>query len=45
MADVLWSVGSPMVYRKTVTERGWSPERYERWLADLLRRLFLPDAV
>lgn len=45
VADVLWSVGSPMVYRKTVTERGWSPERYERWLADLLRRLFLPDAL
>ncbi|QJY47531.1 TetR/AcrR family transcriptional regulator [Pseudonocardia broussonetiae] len=43
VADVLWSVGSPMVYRKTVTERGWSPERYERWMADLLRRLFLPD--
>lgn len=45
VTDVLWSVGSPMVYRKTVGERGWTPERYEHWMADLLRRLFLPDAA
>lgn len=45
VTDVLWSVGSPMVYRKTVDERGWTPERYELWMADLLRRLFLPDAA
>lgn len=42
VADVLWSVGSPMVYRRTVTERGWTPERYQGWVADALCRLFLP---
>jgi hypothetical protein len=43
LTDVLWSIGTPMVYRKLVRERGWSPERYERWAADTLCRLFLPD--
>jgi AcrR family transcriptional regulator len=26
----------PEVYRSLVTERGWSPERYEQWLGDAL---------
>ncbi|WP_308282635.1 TetR/AcrR family transcriptional regulator [Pseudonocardia nigra] len=43
VTDVLWSVGTPMVYRKTVTGRGWSPQRYEAWLADALCRMFLSD--
>ncbi|KWW99977.1 Transcriptional regulator [Carbonactinospora thermoautotrophica] len=43
VADMLWSVATPMVYRKLVRERGWSPEQYERWLADLLCRALLPD--
>jgi AcrR family transcriptional regulator len=42
VTDVLWSLGSPMVYRKTVAERGWTPERYEAWIADALCRMFLP---
>lgn len=40
--DVLWSVGSPMVYRRVVTERGWAPDRYRAWIADALVRLLLP---
>jgi len=24
-------------------ERGWTPQCYERWLADTLCRMFLPD--
>ncbi len=43
VTDVLWSLGTPMVYRKTVRERGWSPERYESWIADTLCRMFLVD--
>jgi AcrR family transcriptional regulator len=40
VADVLWSVATPMVYRR-VLERGWSPERFEEWIGDLLCRVFL----
>ncbi|MPZ87384.1 MAG: TetR family transcriptional regulator [Nitriliruptorales bacterium] len=43
VTDVLWSIGTPMVYRKTVRERGWAPDRYESWIADSLCRLFLLD--
>ncbi|HXV94988.1 MAG TPA: helix-turn-helix domain-containing protein [Gaiellaceae bacterium] len=35
-ADVLWTLNHPDVYRLLVGERGWTPARYERWLADLL---------
>jgi len=40
VADVLWSVATPMVYRR-VLERGWTPDRFEGWIGDLLCRLFL----
>ncbi len=40
VADVLWSGATPMVYRRTL-ERGWSPQRFEEWIGDLLCRLFL----
>lgn len=43
VTDVLWSIGTPMVYRKTVHERGWSPHRYEQWIGDTLCRMFLPN--
>lgn len=32
----------PEVYRSLVLERGWSPARYDRWLADLLIEQLLP---
>lgn len=37
-ADLLWSFGSPMVYRKLVRERDCSPARFESWFADMLCR-------
>lgn len=43
VAETLWSIASPMAYRRLVRERGWSPDRFERWQCDLLCRTFLPD--
>ncbi len=40
-ADVVWAMNSPELYLLLVDERGWTPERYERWLADSWRRLLL----
>lgn len=34
--DLLWTLISPDVHRMLVVERGWSPDAYERWLADTL---------
>jgi hypothetical protein len=34
--DVLWVASSPNLYRLFVIERGWTPERYEAWLADFM---------
>jgi AcrR family transcriptional regulator len=38
---VTWTL--PEVYRTLVLERAWSPNKYERWLADLLIREFLGE--
>jgi AcrR family transcriptional regulator len=42
--DVLFSIGSPEVYRLLVVDRAWSAGRFERWYADTLERLLLPPA-
>ncbi len=42
-ADMIWATNSAELYVLMVDERGWSPERYERWLAATWRRLLLPD--
>jgi AcrR family transcriptional regulator len=34
--DVMWTLNHPSVYALLVGERGWTPERYDRWLGDLL---------
>jgi AcrR family transcriptional regulator len=34
-ADLLWSLNHPDLYWLLVGERGWTPDQYERWLADL----------
>ena len=39
--DLIWSVTGPESYIELVFERGWSPDRYESWLADALRLLVL----
>jgi hypothetical protein len=33
-ADVLWTLNHPDVWHLLVGERGWTPARYEHWLAD-----------
>ena len=42
-ADGLFAIGSPETYRLLTADRGWSPERFERWYADTLARLLFPD--
>jgi AcrR family transcriptional regulator len=33
--DILWTINHPAQWRLLVRERGWSPEEYETWCADL----------
>jgi AcrR family transcriptional regulator len=40
-ADVIWVTNSAELYVMLTVERGWSPQRYERWLADSWCRLLL----
>jgi hypothetical protein len=40
-ADIIWSMNSPEYWTLMVSERGWSPERFEGWLADAWTRLLL----
>jgi AcrR family transcriptional regulator len=42
VADILWCVATPMDYRRFVRERGWTSERYEKWLAEFMITSFLP---
>ena len=41
--DILWTLASHATYDQLVTQRGWSPEQYQTWLADALSHLLLPD--
>ena len=41
IADVIWTMNSPEFYLLLVRERGWTPERFEQWLADTWGRLLL----
>jgi AcrR family transcriptional regulator len=34
--DVLWALNHPSLYALLANDRGWTPERYEAWLGDLL---------
>ena len=40
-ADVLWTLGSPELYELLVLDRGWSPRRYGRWVAQQLAAALL----
>ena len=42
-ADIIWATNSPELYQLLVDQRGWTPQRYERFLADTWRRVLLPD--
>ena len=33
--DILWSLNISNLWHLLVVERGWTPERFERWLGDL----------
>jgi AcrR family transcriptional regulator len=35
--DLLWTFSNEELYRELVAERGWSPDRFEQWLAQTLR--------
>ena len=41
-ADTVWVMNSSEVYVLLTVARGWSSLRFERWLVDTWRRLFLP---
>jgi hypothetical protein len=32
------ALAAPGVYRELVEESGWSPDDFERWVADILQR-------
>lgn len=42
-ADVLYGVLSPELYLLLVRDRDWSPERWERWVYDVLRSQLCAD--
>lgn len=33
-ADIVWATNGPEMFVMLTAERGWPPERFERWLAD-----------
>ena len=41
-ADIIHALMSPEVYRLLVDNRGWAPERYQRWLTGILIDQLLP---
>ena len=44
-ADVIWATNSSELYVLLTVERGWPPDRYERWLVDAWCRLLLPGSA
>jgi AcrR family transcriptional regulator len=42
-ADLIHALMSPELYRLLVVDRGWKPDRYERWLTDTLGDQLLPS--
>jgi prophage antirepressor-like protein len=40
--DVLWTLNSPELYEVLVLQRGWTAERYGRWVVDALVAALLP---
>ena len=44
-ADIVHVLMSPEVYRLFVTDRGWSPPRYEKWLKCALVQQLLPTTT
>jgi AcrR family transcriptional regulator len=42
-ADIVWASNATELYQLLVGQRGWTPERYERFLTDTWHRLLLAD--
>jgi AcrR family transcriptional regulator len=42
-ADIVWATNATELYQLLVGQRGWSPQRYQRFLADSWHRLLLAD--
>lgn len=42
-ADIIWTMNAVEFYVLLVHERGWTPERFERWLAAAWQRLLLRE--
>ena len=40
-AAIVWSLAGVRTYHAFVTERGWSSDRYRRWLEDALAAALL----
>lgn len=40
--DVLWTLCSHATYDQLVAQRGWTPQQYQAWLADILHHILLP---
>jgi len=43
VADIVWSMNAAEYYALLVSERGWSPARFQRWLTDAWTRALLVD--
>ena len=43
-SDLLWTLNHPDVWQLLVTQRGWTPEQYERWFAATARQQLLGTA-
>ena len=41
--DVLWTLNSAELFALLVLDRGWTPRRYGRWVADALTAALLPS--
>ena len=45
MVDLMMAIDSASVVRTLIHDRGWTYDQYERWLAELIQRLFLDNAA
>jgi AcrR family transcriptional regulator len=43
--DIIHALMSPEMYRLLVVDRGWPPERYEKWLTETLLDQLLPPST
>jgi hypothetical protein len=42
-ADIVWATNATELYQLLVGQRGWTPQRYQRFLTDTWGRLLLAD--